>query len=122
MVSLMSVMSPRRAGFDRRTVGQPLSGPRPVIDRGAFVTDQVEPEGEGASGDPRAATGDDRLVERDPGFLEQLAQFLRALQLLGLRIGHLIERQIAAAGDVAAPAPGPGSLGAAIEAASGAGI
>src|SRR5712691_1380332 len=64
----------RRAGFDWRVAGQAPFGPRPVIDCGARVADQIEREGERAGRHPRAATGHDRAIEADPGLVEQELQ------------------------------------------------
>src|SRR6266853_2829490 len=84
----------RRAGFDRGVAREAPLRPRPVIDCGAGVADQVERKGKRTGGHPRAAAGDDRPVEADAGFQEQPPQLLGAAQLPGLRIGDAVERQI----------------------------
>src|SRR6266702_241126 len=108
---------PGRAGFDWRVAGQAPFRPRPVIDCGPRVADQIEREGERAGRHARAAAGDDRAIEADAGIVEQDLQLLGALQLPGTRVGDPVERQVAAARDVAAPPPGPSLLDGAIEAA-----
>src|SRR6266567_268003 len=111
-----------RAGFDRRVAGEAPFRPRPVIDRGAGMADQMERKGERAGRHPRAAAGHDRAIEADPGLLEQQRQLLGAAYLPGARVGDLVERHIAAAWDMAAPPAGPGLFDGAIEAAGGPGI
>src|SRR5712691_13548856 len=59
-----------RAGFDWRVAGQAPFRPRPVIDCGAWVADQIEREGERAGRHARAAAGDDRAIEADAGLVK----------------------------------------------------
>src|SRR5580704_8871725 len=112
----------RGADFDRRAIRQAPFRPGPVVNRHALLADQIQREGEGASRDPRAATRHDRLVERYPRAGEQGFQLIGAPELLSCWVGDLIERQVAAARDVAAATARPGFLGAAVEAAGGARI
>ena len=61
-----------------------------------------------ASGDARAAAGDDRAIERHAGIAKQLCQLFGGLQLPGVRVGHTLVRDIAAARYMAAAQTGPG--------------
>src|SRR5260370_970027 len=84
---------------------------------GAGMADKMERKGERAGGPPRAAARHDWAIEAHSRFVEQKPQLLGAPQLPGLRVGDPVERHIAAAGDMAAPPPGPGLFDGAVEAA-----
>src|SRR4051794_38775185 len=86
------------------------------------MAEQMGCEGNGAGGDPGAATRHDRPVEPDPGLIEQRSQLLGAPDAAGLRLGDKVERQVAAARNMTLAASRPGLRRGALEAAGGAGI
>src|SRR6266404_1324459 len=108
--------------LDRGVARQSPFGPRPVINGGAGMPDQVQCESERTGGDAGTAGRYDRLVERDAGIAEQLGEFFGIAQPASLRVGDPVVGQVAAARNMATAQPGPGFLGRAVEPTLGAGI
>ncbi len=119
---MAGLRSPGGTGLDRRAVRQAPFRPGAVIHGGAGMTEKMGCESNRAGGDAGAAARHDRLVEPDPGLVEQVLQLLGASDPAGLRVGDPVERQVAATRNMALAASRPGLRRGALEAAGGAGI
>src|SRR5262245_39823994 len=86
------------------------------------MSDEVQRESEHGRGDSRSATRDDRLRQVDAGLAEAVGKSRSRQERLSLGVEQVRERDVAAAGDVAAAQPRPRLLLPAVEAAGGAGI
>ncbi len=100
--------APSPSGLDGRIGAAAPLGPGPVVHRGVFVAEQMQPQREHAGADARAARGDDGPVQVDPAVLEGGPELAGLEDFARLGIGQLGVGEADAARDVAAPQARPG--------------